>query len=265
MQKEKTILQSLSSFHPGFSVDCVVVTYHEKKIKILINRYDKIGQWMLPGGFVRKDEDVDQAVHRILKARTGLGNIYLQQFRLFGSVGRTDLGVNKKILDILNDEPGKRQDYESFYVNRFITMGYYALVNFEKIRIPGKYSHICKWFSLDDLPELYSDHRQIIDKAIQTIRFLIKYLPIGSQMLPEKFTLPDLRVIYEGLLGKKLDRRNFQKKMLSSGLIERLEKCKDVKTYPHSYYYRFNKQTSELKEIESLSIPISILKSVKSL
>lgn len=238
---EKSIFSNIEKYHPGFSVDCVVITYHQRKVKILLNKSEIMGSWMLPGGFVGKDEDVDDAVHRILRERTGLKDIYLQQFHLFGKANRTNLMYNKKILDLIVSDPEELENYEKFFVKRFISMGYFALVNFENISTPEKYEDICNWFSIDEIPPLYTDHNLIIEKAIGVIQFLIDSLPIGYQLLPEKFILPDLRCIYECILGKKLDKRNFQKKMLSSGAIIRLDERKIVNTYPHPYYYTFNK------------------------
>lgn len=251
MNTENTFWEGLNDCHPGFSVDCVVVTYYKREIKILINKVNRIGQWMLPGGFVKNNEDVDDAVYRILKDRTGLKNIYLQQFHLFGAVNRTDLNINNKILESFSDDLQQMEYYKKYFVSRFITMGYFALVNFEKITLPEKYQDLCHWFSLSEIPHLYSDHNLIIEKAIQTIRQQINYLPIGSQMLPEKFILPDLRAVYEELLGKKLDRRNFQKKMISSGKIQRLDVSED-KITPYPHYYKFLQQNLSLNDIGSI-------------
>lgn len=242
MNVKRGYIDCLDEAHPGFSVDCVIITFYDKKLKVLLNKSELINKWMLPGGWVLKDEDVDTAACRILKERTGLDNVYLRQFYLFGKANRTNLDENKAILEAareLTDEKVKQ------FVTRFISIGYFALIKYEDAIIEDRENDICMWVDLDCIPQLYTDHNQIIDKAIDIIQLLIDYLPIGYQLLPEKFIIPDLRAIYEGILRQPLDKRNFQKKMLASGLITRLDERKVVNTYPHPYYYIFNKEKME--------------------
>ncbi len=229
----------MENVHPAFSVDCVIITFHEKKLKVLLNKFDFIDKWMLPGGWVQKDEDIDIAALRILKERTGLENVYLMQFHCFGKANRTNLEENKMILEALGELP---DEMLKLFVTRFISVGYFALVKYDNIIIEDRKSDIYQWVDLDNIPKLYTDHNYIIDKAINIIKLLIDYLPIGYRLLPEKFILPDLRAIYEGILGEPIDKRNFQKKMLSSGLIRRLDERKEVSTYPNPYFYVFNKE-----------------------
>lgn len=237
--KQTDLFNNLQDYLPGFSVDCVIFTYHNRRIKVLLNKIDTKDQWLLPGGFVKRDEDVDDSAYRILRERTGLDEIYLQQFHLFGKVSRTSMDEN---LEILKLGEQKSKDVYHYLMNRFVSVGYFALVNYDKVIISERDSDIYDWFELDNIPKLYSDHNQIINKAINVVRLLIDHLPLGYQLLPEKFILPDLRAIYECILGKELDKRNFQKKMISSGLIIQLDERKVVNTYPHPYYYIFNKE-----------------------
>ncbi len=169
---------------------------------------------MLPGGFVGKDEDPDEAMLRILKDRTGLDRVYLKQFCFFGKKTRTNLGEHEKILRELKVRP----ENGKWYMDRFISLGYYSLIRYDKARVTVREYEDVDWFCLDELPPLYGDHKEIIDTAVQTIRKQIGFIPIGYELLPEKFTMPELRNIYESLLNRELDRRNFQRKMLSIGI-----------------------------------------------
>lgn len=232
-------LKNYADFQPGLSIDCVIISYHEKKIKVLLNKFNYADKWMLPGGFVRKDEDIDVAAHRILKERTGIANAYLMQFHCFGKANRTNMEEN---MDILSDTGLLSDEHLCFFASRFISVGYFALIKYDDVKIERREKDIYYWCNLDKIPPIYTDHKDIIEKAINTIRLFIDYLPIGYRLLPEKFILSDLRAIYDSILPQPVDKRNFQKKMLSSGLIERLDEKKLVGTYPQPYYYVFNKE-----------------------
>lgn len=207
-------------FHPGFSIDCVIFGFHEGVLKILLNRFRVYDKWMLPGGFVYKEENVDDAAYRILNERTGLKEIFLRQFYLFGDTSRSNDSIN----EVIAQKIGMHPENDPWIINRFITVGYYALVDSSKVNLSvDENLEEIGWVDLKEVPLLYSDHNQIIEKAIETIRMQLNIIPIGYELLPEKFTMPELRVLYETILGKQLDRRNFQRKMLSMGLITKLE------------------------------------------
>lgn len=222
----------------SISVDCVIFSFHEGEIKVLLNKLLKSENWMLPGGFVRVDENVNDAACRVLNIRTGLDDVFLKQFHLFGECNRLDFSDNKKFIEDLNMDA----DVAKWYLRRFVTMGYYALVEYTKVNL-NVYHDVeeLEWFSLNKLPNLYSDHRHIIDGAISSIRIQLGYVPVGFQLLPEKFTMPELRMVYEAIIGKELDRRNFQRKMLSVGLITKLEEKRKAGAHKAPYLYSFNK------------------------
>ena len=203
----------------GISVDCVIFGFHDGVLKILLNKLANHDKWMLPGGFVRINESVDSAACRVLKFRTGLNEIYLKQFHLFGNEQRTNIEENKQMLveNNVSIEDGK------WFLQRFASMGYYAFIDYSSAKVQSQVHEITEWFAIDDVPKLYSDHNTIVTKAITTIRNQAGRIPVGFALLPEKFTASELRTIYETILDQKLDRRNFQKKMLSTGLIYKLD------------------------------------------
>ena len=237
-EKIKEHLQLDDKIHPGFSVDCVIITFYDNRLQILLNKLFLNNKWMLPGGFVYKDEDLEHAAYRILKNRTSLKDVYLEQFYTFGAVNRTNPDENERLYSSygLSDTDVREKH------SRFISTAYFALVEYNKVVIRKKEEDECKWFNLEDIPLLYVDHNLIIEKALRHIRSQLEYLPIGFEMLPEKFTISELRKIHEGILGKELDRRNFQKKMLSSELIIKLDERKDTTSYPPPMLFSFNKE-----------------------
>lgn len=215
---------------PGVSIDCVVFAYHEGQLKILLNKFDALDKWMLPGGFIFRNEDINVAAHRILKSRTGLDNIYLNQFYSYGKANRikdSDYEEIEKMLKANNINVSGSTKH--WLQERFISVAYYAFVEYSKVELsPYDYADKTNWYNVSEIPgDLYSDHNEIIKGAIATIRMQLGYLPIGFELLPEKFTMTDLRNIYETIIGQKLDRRNFQRKMLSSKYIyKQNEMCK---------------------------------------
>lgn len=239
---ENILFEKAESFLPSVSIDCIVFGFHEGSLKILLNKFYTYHQWMLPGGFVFKNESVDDAAYRILKERTSLNKIYLKQFHLFGDKDRINLKQNENILlknNISITENGKPH----WLLQRFISVGYYAFVEHSKVNLSEKTDEEIGWFDLENLPDLYSDHNNIVEKAISTIRMQLGYLPIGYELLPEKFTMTELRIIYETISGKKLDRRNFQRKMLSSRLIEKLDEVFKKKGIKSTTLFSFNKKS----------------------
>ncbi|PXV69086.1 NUDIX domain-containing protein [Dysgonomonas alginatilytica] len=204
-------------FLPSVSIDCTIFGFHDGILKVLLNKFKTNRKWMLPGGFVFLNENINNAAHRILSERTGLNEVYLKQFYLFGDTERVQPDENKQILDAT----GINQPH--WLLDRFVSIGYYALVNHSQLRIYSTESEKVEWFHINEIPKLYGDHNRIIEKAIRSIRSQINSIPIGYELLPEKFTMSDLRIIYETILDRKLDRRNFQRKMLSTGVIIKLD------------------------------------------
>jgi ADP-ribose pyrophosphatase YjhB (NUDIX family) len=218
------------------SVDCVIFGFHDNKLKVLLLKWKDGGHWCLPGGFIKKNEAVDDAATRILQDRTGLNDIFLRQFHAFGDPYRDR---NKELLSI-QGKSGK------WLMERFITIGYYALVEYSKVHPQADWlSEECKWFDIHKIPKLIYDHGDIVKKALTELQLSLNDQPIGNKLLPEKFTMPELQRLYETLLDKELDRRNFQKKMLSLGILERLKERKTGGAHKAPFLYRFDKKKYE--------------------
>jgi 8-oxo-dGTP diphosphatase len=224
---------------PSVSVDCVIFGFHAGELKVLLLNWKHNQKWGLPGGFVYKDEDVEEAVQRVLQERTQLRGIFLQQFYLFGDVARTE----QKHAASLLLESGIEDVENHWMTQRFVTVGYYALVEYEKVQpVPDALSSECTWHNVSDLRNLIIDHKQIIRKGLETLRLHLNFQPIGYNLLPQEFTLKDLQLIYETILGKKLDRSNFQRKILSFGILDRKEKLFSGNSHRAPFLYSFNKK-----------------------
>ena len=210
-------MRDTTTLQPGLSVDCVIFGFHENELKVLMLKLKKMGKWALPGGFVDRDKDVDTEANNVLKRRTGIENIFLHQFHLFGRVDRNRPNHASNLLDnrLIDSK------FKSWFEQRFITVGYYALVEYANVQAPkpDPISEKCEWLPITELPELILDHRQIIVKAHETLKKELNHQPIGLNLLPEKFTMPELQALYETVLEKKLDRRNFRRKMLSYDIL----------------------------------------------
>ncbi|MGK9367500.1 NUDIX hydrolase [Melioribacter sp. Ez-97] len=208
----------------NISIDCVIFGFENSELEVLlVKRAIKPAKerWALPGGFIKKDELIETAAQRILKETTGLDNIYLEEFKIFDKVDRYPL-------------------------RRVFTLGHYALVKPEQyVLSTGADTSEAKWFKLDELPELPFDHLEIIREAMEKLRARIRYRPIGFELLPEKFTLPQLQTLYEVILGKKLDKRNFRKKLMKMNLVKKLKEKDKNSTRRPAYLYRFDKRTYE--------------------
>ncbi len=251
MQKEYSHIEIMQQgdklFLPSVSIDCVVFGFHQNQLKVLLLKLKHSKKWALPGGFVFKDEDVKDAAVRVLRIRTQLKDIFLQQFYLFGDAKRTR---QKHAKNLLKDAGIK--DIENHWLSqRFVTAGYYALVEYAKVEPkPDEISSECTWKDLDDLADLIIDHKEIIEKALETIRLHLKFQPVGYNLLPEEFTIKDLQCVYETILGKKLDRSNFQRKILSYGILDKKEKHFTGGAHKAPYLYSFNKE-SYFKALQS--------------
>jgi len=220
----------------GLSVDCVIFGFHEHVLNVLLLKWKTGGQWCLPGGFIKKEESVDDSAIRILKDRTGLDHIFLQQFHLFGEPSRD------KNKDLIKNKSKKG----SWFNQRFATIGYYALVEFSKVTPkPDWLSEECRWTEIHRVPKLIYDHNAIVKKALYALRLSLNDYPVGYNLLAEKFTMPELQSLYETILDKPLDRRNFQKKILNMNILERLKERKTGGAHKAPYLYRFDKKKYE--------------------
>jgi 8-oxo-dGTP diphosphatase len=201
--------------------DSVVFGFSGDTLKILIIKYHNTGLYALPGGFVHQNENLNDAVKRGLKERTGLNDVFLEQFYTFGNVERYQPQIMQTILSANNVvvEPS------SWLLDRFISVAYYALINYKDVvPKPDVLSDSCEWYPIDQLPSLMLDHPIIVEKAIQTLRENLFRKLESVNLLPSLFTMKDLQRVYEAILGEKLHRGTFQRKILSLNILERHEK-----------------------------------------
>lgn len=232
-------------YHPGFSVDCVVFGFNDNKLQVLlVKRHSIDTKWGLPGGGMRHNETAEEAASKTLQARTGIEGIFLRQFHLFSDVNRGDLERRKKILESEGVE-----DLDNHWLTkyRFITLGFYALIKFDEYTMlqPERSDDEAKWFEIDNIPEMIIDHRQILDKALDTLRLQLDHEPIGYNLLPDKFSMPELQKLYETILGAKLERSNLKKRMLAFDILINTYERKKVSRHKPPYLYKFDVEKYE--------------------
>lgn len=205
---------------PALTVDCVVFGLDEEGLKVLLIERGLApfrGNWALPGGFVHVDESIDDAALRELQEETGLKKVFLEQLFTFGSLGR---------------DPRER----------VVTVAYYALVQLSNHQVQAATdAREALWFAVDDLPKLAFDHNQILDMAHERLQAKVRYQPIGFELLPKKFTLRQLQSMYETILDRDLDKRNFRKKILGMGVLTELAEVEADVAHRAARLYRFDK------------------------
>jgi len=234
----ETNLEDLNLLVPGQSVDCVIIGFEHHTLKILVLKWKSEEElWALPGGFVLKNEDLDKAAIRVLRERTGIELPFLEQFRSFGKCHRRKDDTLKKLLDVT----GINEKQAEWFKQRFITTGYVSLVDIQKCELKTDFtSELIQWTSFDEMPELIFDHNEIVTSAIRFIKNQINYLPVGINLLPKKFTMKELQKLYESILGRELDRGNFQRKMLKLDIFIRHEKHLLGGAHKAPYLYSFD-------------------------
>ena len=206
------------------TVDTVILTIKNNALQALLIRRDKEpfkDKWAIPGGYVRMSENLEQAAVRILKEKTDVDNVYLEQLYTFG-------------------DPLRHPD------SRVITCVYFALVRYEDVKVVE--SDDVAWYPIDDLPPLAFDHKEIIDYTRARVRLSLRTCPVAYQLLNEKFTLTEMQKVYELIMGKKLDKRNFRKKVLGTeGLITLDEFTKASSKRPARLYQYKQLYSGDLK------------------
>jgi 8-oxo-dGTP diphosphatase len=205
----------------ALTVDCVVFGLDESELKVMLIQRDLppfAGQWALPGGFVRIDESLEEAARRELHEETGLTDIYLEQLYTFGGVDR---------------DPRER----------VVSVAYYALVNLGEHRVAAASdARDAAWFGVHDVPSLAFDHAAIVQMALERLRGKLRYQPIGFELLPKKFTLSELQHLYELVLERELDKRNFRKRVLAMDLLVELDEVQQDVAHRAARLYRFDER-----------------------
>jgi ADP-ribose pyrophosphatase YjhB (NUDIX family) len=208
----------------SITIDCVIFGFENGCLEVLLVKHAQgisKGKWALPGGWILKNEDIDEAAQRLLKELTGLKSIYLEQLKAFGDPNRFPLG-------------------------RVITIGYYALIKKEYYNVKAGFTASeAKWHKIKEIPDLIYDHNKILDYSLEHLRKKIRQAPIGFNLLPEKFTLLQLMQLYEEILNVGMDKPNFRRKILKMKLLKGLnEKQKDV-SHRAAKLYKFDPKIYE--------------------
>lgn len=216
------------------ALDCVIFGFNGESLEIILikrNFEPGLGQWALPGGFLGQEESLEQGSQRVLQELTGLTKVFMEQFHTFSDPRR---------------DPGAR----------IISTGFYALIKIEEFDKKLVENHNAFWKQINELPSLMFDHKNIIDKAVENLHARAKSQPVGFELLPEKFTLPQLQKLYEAIFQSSLDKRNFRKKIMSMGILEKLDEKDKLSSKRGAFLYKFNKSKYSKKLQQGFSFDI---------
>jgi len=209
----------LDYFNIAVSVDCVIFCYDNKELKVLLIKSDLeefTGLWSLLGDLVRLDEDIESAPYRVLKERTGLDDVYLDQVYTFGDLGRHPSG-------------------------RVITTAYYSLIDIKHHKLKLTHNEL-HWHKVNDIRKLAFDHKKILDRGLERLREQVMEHPIIFNLLPEKFSLRELQDLYQAILGVNLDRRNFRKKIAHKDWLLDLDEMENDVPHRQGKLYKAKNQ-----------------------
>ncbi|MEM1337927.1 MAG: NUDIX domain-containing protein [Bacteroidota bacterium] len=220
-------------FLPNLSIDLVIIGYQEGALKCLLLKLGN--KWVVPGGYIKREESVEEAVPFILKERTGLEDPHFKFLQVFGASDRVFTDEFQEYFI----QTGKPWKPEYWINNRFVTLAYYSLVDIATTHpIPGFFDEAAEWFPFDALPPMWLDHTTIVSTARNRLKKDIQQEHLTYNLLPPEFTMPELHQLHQTILQESLDRSRFQKKMLASGLFERLPKLKKDTPGSNPYQYR---------------------------
>jgi len=216
------VAQQYYSEHPKFHValDCIIFGFDKGELKLLIHkrRFEPAkGQWSLFGGFLAADESLEDAANRILQELSGLEKIYMEELQTYGSIDRDLAG-------------------------RVISVAYYALIPAHKYSEEYSRQYGATWVSMKDMPDLIMDHDSMVEKGLRRLKRRAATQPIGFELLPKEFTIPQLQTLYEAIYQSKLDKRNFRKKILSMDVLIKLEEKDKSSSRKGAFLYRFDKR-----------------------
>ena len=214
------------------ALDCIIFGFDQEGLKLLLVERaiePEKGRWALMGGLLQNNESLDEAAQRVLHELTGLHDIYLEQLLAFGEVNR---------------DP----------VERIVSVAYYALINIQQHDRELVRQFGAQWFPADQVPELIFDHNRMVEAARERLRLKASHQPIGFELLPEKFTMPELQRLYEAIYDTTLDKRNFQRRILAMDIIERLDEKQRGTSKKGAYLYRFNQEKYDATVKEGLRL-----------
>jgi len=210
------------------AIDCIIFGFDGSDLKLLLVQRGiepEIHKWSLMGGFINPDESPEDAANRVLEQRTGLKNVYMDQFQVFGKPDR---------------DP----------VERVLSIAYFALIDIHQYEKQISDEYHAEWFPLNEMPDLIFDHNEMVKLAKRQLRYKAALHPILFQLLPEKFTIPQLQSLYEGVYQTTFDDRNFSRKLLSTGLLVKLSEKDKQSSKKGAFYYRLD-QSHYLENFES--------------
>ncbi len=220
---------------PAVTVDCVVFGLDDEGLKVLLIQRGIApfeGYWALPGGFVQMEESLTDAAKRELEEETGVSRVYLEQLYTFGDLKRDPRG-------------------------RVISVAYYALVRLSDHRVRSATdARDAGWFSVWDVPDMAFDHHDVFETAFDRLRSKLRYRPIGFELLPRKFTISQLQNVYEIVLDRQLDRRNFRKKVLATGVLTALKEVQQDVAHRAARFYSFNRKAYKRLERDGFGFEI---------
>lgn len=220
-------MKAFYSTHPKIlvAVDSIIFGFNEDdyELKLLLlkrNFEPAKGEWSLMGGFVDPSESLDSAAQHIVEKLTGLQDVYMEQLYAFGDPER---------------DPG----------GRIISVAYFSLIKIKEYDRELVRQHGAMWVPLSKLPNLIFDHNDMVDKALRKLRIRARTQPIGFELLPDKFTIPQLQRLYEAIYQTPFDKRNFRRKVLTMGLLDKLEEKEKKTSKKGAFYYKFNTEKYE--------------------
>jgi ADP-ribose pyrophosphatase YjhB (NUDIX family) len=202
------------------AVDCIIFGFDGHQLQALLIKRGfepEKGKWSLMGGFVEQNESTDVAAIRILQQLTGMKNIYMEQLYCFSNINRDTAG-------------------------RVISVAYFALINIADYNEQLQQDHEARWFTMDKIPKLVFDHKEMVAKAKERLQEKVGNHPIGFELLPGKFTLPQLQNLYEAIYEQLLDKRNFTRKILSLKILTKLAEKERESSRKGAFYFVFDKQ-----------------------
>lgn len=227
------------------SIDCVIFGYQENQLKVLVPKLNFRGDfWALPSGFILQNESISEAARRIMEERTGISDVYLEQFRVFGDSERSNKPFLERLIALNEEELGSSlantKELE-WITQRFVSIGYYALVDISKV-VPqkNKLDESIGWYPVKALPALIMDHNEIVESALGTLRLNLDEKLTAFNLLSETFTMREVQELYEAIFDKPFTRNNFQK-ILDLNVLERLEKKFTGAANKAPFLYRFQR------------------------
>ncbi len=229
-------MNSFYKEHPRFfvSVDCLVFGFSCGQLNLLLCKRKlepAQGTWSLPGGFIEENESAEAAAERVLSNLTGLENIYMEQLKMFSQPGR---------------DPGER----------VLSVAFYALIDLGQEALEIKPSYQAHWFNTNELPELIFDHPEMVDFALKTLRHTASTKPVSFNLLPEKFTLPQMQTLFEAIYDRPLDKRNFRKKIQSMPFLVKLNEKDKQNSRKGAFLYTFDHNEYEKARLNGFCFSI---------